>query len=593
MESSILDPGAPRPELPHSVRWRYATTLWIIGAVLLAYSIGIAWTGGIDFTLAGIRLRSRTWQRPALLGFVCLAFVATVDRRHAWRVAGQLVSRVGRAWSAIVATISPSAIATTATVSTFVAGLAFGTFVAGGADSSGYLNQARSFAHGRALEESRIPERLPWREAGYKLAPLGYRPAADGRSLAPTYPPGYPLLMAPAFRMNARLAYVIVPLCGAFAVWLTYALGRGLSLPGAGAAAAVLLSLSPTFLYQLIQPMGDVPATAAWLLTLFLARRATLSTAILSGVVAGIAVTIRPNLLPLAGISWIACAISDSGGRWRRVSAAVAATVPPLLVLGAIQSVRYGSPLASGYGALHSLFSLENIGPNLERYPRWICETHTPLIALFVLAPLWLAKRRQHRWFSILLWAFAIAVVAAYLPYVYFQTFEWTYTRFLLPAIPIMWLLVAAPIDSVSHRMRPAAKAAIAVLLVLLVGGFCLYVAKTRYIFALHIGERKYVQSADFVRQALPPTALLISMQHSGSLWFYTSRPIVRWDYLDARELNEVLDWAASHGYQPFLIVDREEFERISAKFLPRAQRTLERLRPLAEFGDARVYAFE
>ena len=592
MESSILDPGAPRPELSQ-VRWRYATTLWIIGAALLAYSILIAWTGGIDFTLAGIRLRSRTWQRPALLGFVSLAIVATLDRRHAWRVAGQLVSRVWRGWSAIVATVSPSAIATTATVWTFVAGFAFGTFIAGGADSSGYLNQARLFAHGQALDESRIPERLPWREAGYKLAPLGYRPAANGTKLAPSYPPGYPLLMAPAFRMDARLAYLIVPLCGALAVWLTYALGRRLRLPGGGAAAAVLLSLSPTFLYQLIQPMSDVPVTAAWLLTLFLAHRATLSTATLSGVVAGVAIAIRPNLLPLAGLSWIACAMPDSGGRWRRVSAAVAATLPALAVLGAIQSVRHGSPFASGYGALHSLFAFENIGPNLERYPRWMFETHTPLIALFVIAPLWLARRREYRWFSLLLWAFAAAVVAAYLPYVYFQAFEWTYTRFLLPAIPIMWLLVGAPIDLVSNRRRPAAKAAIAVLLVSLVGGFCLYVAKTRYIFGLQRGERKYVQSADFVRDALPPNALLISMQHSGSLWFYTSRPIVRWDYLDARELNDVLDWAASHGYQPFLIVDREELERISAKFLPRARQTLERLRPLAEFGDARVYAFE
>ncbi len=104
---------------------------------------------------------------------------------------------------------------------------------------------------------------------------------------------------------------------------------------------------------------------------------------------------------------------------------------------------------------------------------------------------------------------------------------------------------------------------------------------------------RKYVSSAEFVRTALPPNALLIGMQHSGSLWFYTSRPIVRWDYVKARELPDVLGWASSHGYQPFLIVDREEFERLNARFLPHAQHGLGRLRTLARFGDATIYAIE
>jgi dolichyl-phosphate-mannose-protein mannosyltransferase len=591
MEGSILDPRAPRPELSDSARWRYAKTLWIAGAALLAYSLTIALTGGIDFTLASVRLRSRSWQRPALLGFLCVAIVATVDRRRAWRVAGQVINGVWRAWTAIVTATPPAAIAIAAATWTVVAGLAFGTFVAGGADSSGYLNQARLFATGRALDDSRISDPPRWKETGYKLAPLGYRPAADPTKLAPTYPPGYPLLMAPAFRLNVRVAYLIVPLCGALAVWLTYALGRRLRMPGAGAAAALLLSLSPTFLYQLIQPMSDVPVTAAWLFAIYFARQATLSTAVLSGLAAGVATMIRPNLLPLAGLTWMACVISDTGRRWSRGGAAIAATIPGLVTLGAIQSIRYGSPFASGYGSFVSLFGWENLWPNLERYPRWMFETHTPLIALFLFAPLWFVRRREDRSFLLLLWGFALAVVAAYLPYVYFQTFEWTYTRFLLPAIPLMWLLGAALLNLGTTRTSPASRAAIVVPLVVLVGGFCVYVAKTRFIFDLRVGEQKYVQTADFVREVLPPNALLISMQHSGSLWFYTTRPIVRWDYVDPRELNDLLTWAADRAYQPFVVVDREEFERMEARFRSRAPQALERLQPLAEFGDATVYA--
>ena len=564
-----------------------------MGTALLAYSIAIAWTDGIDFTLAGIRFRSRSWQRPALLGFLCIAVVATIDRRHAWRIVGQVVNRAWWAWSALVAKARPAGVAMVAAGWTLVVGLMFGTFVAGGSDSSGYMNQARLFANGRAVDLSRLPEQPPWREPGYKIAPLGFRPSADRSQLAPTYPPGYPLLMAPAFRLNPQLAYLIVPLCGALAVWLTYVLGQRLRMPGAGAAAALLLALSPTFLYQLVQPMSDVPVTAAWLLALYFASRPAVPSAALSGGVAGIAVLIRPNLLPLAIVTALASMFSNSGRRWTRGAAAIAGTLPGLVVLGWIQSVRYGSPFASGYGSFESLFGLQNLWPNLERYPRWMFETHTPLIGIFLLAPLWIARRRDARSFLTLVWAFAVAVIAAYLPYVYFQMFEWTYTRFLLPAIPLMWLLSAAPIYSPANRTGPAARAALVVPLVLLVGGFCLYVAKTRYIFDLRFGERKYVQAADFVRDALPANAMLISMQHSGSLWFYTTRPIVRWDYLDPREFGDVVRWAVSHGYQPFAIVDQEEFERMDERFRPRAKETLERLRPLAQFGDATVYAFD
>jgi hypothetical protein len=592
MERSILDPGAPRPELS-SVRWRFATTLWVAGAVLLVYSLAIGSTGGIDFTFAGVRLRSRSWQRPALLAFLCLAVVTAIDRRHAWRTAGRISSRVWLGWTATVATITPSAIAAVAAGWTIVAGVAFGTFVAGGADSSGYLNQARLFAQGHVVESSRVPDRLPWREDGYKVVPLGYRPAADRTYLAPTYPPGYPLLMAAAFLVDARVAYLIVPLSGMLAVWITFALGRRLRLPCAGAAAALLLAVSPTFLYQLVQPMSDVPVTAAWLLALYLSRGATISSAALSGTAAGLAVLIRPNLLPLAGIICLACAMSDANERWRRAVAALAPIVPALAVLGLIQSTRYGSSFASGYGAFHDLFGLTNVWPNLERYPRWMFETHTPLIGFVVVAPLWLARRGKDRWFLLLLWAFAIAVVAAYLPYVYFQTFEWTYTRFLLPAIPIMWLLLAAPFDLLGDRMNPKTRATAAVLLVLLLAAYCLYVAKTRYAFELRAGERKYLQAAEYVRDALPSNGLLICMQHSGSLWFYTPQPILRWDYLDPRELADVLTWATDRGYAPYLIVDREEYDQIRERFRTRARPALDRLRPLAQFGEATIYGFE
>ena len=104
------------------------------------------------------------------------------------------------------------------------------------------------------------------------LSPLGYHPGPQPRVIVPTYPPGLPLLMATAKKaFGANGAFYVVPLMGALAVLLTYALGRLLFDDVVGVAAAALLAVSPTFLYQLMWPMSDVPATAAWTLAIVFA----------------------------------------------------------------------------------------------------------------------------------------------------------------------------------------------------------------------------------------------------------------------------------------------------------------------------------
>src|SRR4029453_4994938 len=79
-----MDQSAPtirHPKLP-APRPRRPSLLWLLGAVLLAYSPVIAATGGIDVMVAGVRIRSRTWQRPVMLAIVCLATVDIGDRRR-------------------------------------------------------------------------------------------------------------------------------------------------------------------------------------------------------------------------------------------------------------------------------------------------------------------------------------------------------------------------------------------------------------------------------------------------------------------------------------------------------------------------------
>jgi hypothetical protein len=174
---------------------------------------------------------------------------------------------------------------------------------------------------------------------------------------------------------------------------------------------------------------------------------------------------------------------------------------------------------------------------------------------------------------------------------VYFQMFEWTYTRFLLPALPMMWLLAVTPAARLISRVRPAAALLLTVPVLACLTVFSVSVAKKRFVFELRDGERKYVGAGEYVRRALPPNAIVISMQHSGSLWFYTRAPILRWDHIEPRGFDAAIAWSSAQGYVPFIVVDGEEFERMKERFAPGRQQSLERATPIARFGDATVYA--
>ena len=183
-----------------------------------------------------------------------------------------------------------------------VVGLGFwkGAFVAGGADSYGYLSQARLWAHGTLQIEQPIMTAVSWPFSDMSLAPLGYRPAPHGPFIVPVYAPGLPMVMAVFERVaGSEAVFYVVPLLGGVAVWATYLMGTMIAGPMVGLAAAVLLATSPVFLYQLMSPMSDVPVTAWWALCLallpFKRRAATLA----AGLLAGIAILTRPNLVPI------------------------------------------------------------------------------------------------------------------------------------------------------------------------------------------------------------------------------------------------------------------------------------------------------
>jgi dolichyl-phosphate-mannose-protein mannosyltransferase len=562
---------------------RFRQSVAAMTAALAVVAVALALTGGFDVRLAGVRIRAHSWVRPAipaLAGAVLLVWLGRV------RVADLLTV----AWRGVNTSVATRLLTLAAIVWTASASLAFSTVAAGGSDSYGYVSQARLLAEGRLTEP--VPNG-DWPVNDAARIPLGYVRGTAPGVMAPSYPPGLPLLMAPLTAFGERAVFVVVPAFGLLALWLVYRIGAGLGDPLAGGLGAILLSVSPVFLFQVFQPMSDVPAATCWLAGLLLSSRGSVRAATGAGAMVSLAILIRPNLAPLGALLLMAIVSSAPQSRWRRACALCGAAVPGVILLGWIQNTRYGSPWASGYPSLSDLFAFSNVSLNLDRYPRWVTETHTPLIWLSMLAPLWIHRRAESRGLAWAAYALCVAVWACYLLYTAFGPGEWSYTRFLLPALPLM-LLFAATVWLWGVRRLPVPLRPLVTAAFLLILAFTLVrSAETHSVFAFHRIEQKYPMAGAFVRDRLPGSAVVVTVQHSGSVRYYAGRPTLRWDELQPARLDETLNALRARGLVPFAVIDVAEEGDFRRRFEGAGQRAVRRLSPLAVLGDARVYAFE
>ena len=103
----------------------------------------------------------------------------------------------------------------------------------------------------------------------------------------------------------------------------------------------------------------------------------------------------------------------------------------------------------------------------------------------------------------------------------------------LIPAIPIVLLLGAEAAALATRRSAIARTAALSALVV--VGG----IHAVRFMDAKDIlanaesEKRRYLDAAVYMNATLPHDAVVLAMQHSGSVRYYTGRLTMRWDVLD------------------------------------------------------------
>ena len=536
-------------------------------------------TGGFVIDLGFLRLSARSPSTPLLTALVAWV-VAALLGRHDLAAATASVFPFLERHAVAVALVLASAAAGV--------GVAYGTYSASGADAAGYVSQSALLASGRLVHDEPLARQVDWPDATWVFSPLGYRPGPGTGEIVPTYPSGLPLTMAAASVVFGDPGpFLIVPLLGALAVFCTYAIGARLHSRAAGVTAAALLATSPVFLFQIVQPMSDVPATALWALALVLALSPLPGSALAAGAVSGFALLIRPNLALLA------IPVALASRRW----VFAAGIFPAAGALLLLQWRLLGSPLASGYGSVQELFALANVTQNLRGYGLRVLTGETPalLLAVASLAVLALARRSfrlkpEATTPTLLAALVSTAVLVSYLPYGVFA--EWSYLRFLLPALPVALVLVSALLVTAMGSLPAPARGVVLLALVVAACSANINIAAREQAFNLQRYEARYRTAGRYLEAVLPPNAVVLAVQESASVSHYAHVPVIRWDMLRV-DLDGAVATLRALGRHPVVLVEDWEASDIRARFPASAIARLD-WQPRADFGtETRVRLFD
>lgn len=435
--------------------------------------------------------------------------------------------------------------------------VAAGSDSVGGADSAGYFAQADRWRRGSLIE--RLPlEGLPVSDSAWLQSPLGFRPSADDEGTVPTYPPGWPVLLALARTAGDTVAIRVLP--GAFGVLsliALYTLARAWLRRPAALCGTTLVASSAPWLFQALQPMSDVPALAAWLSALAAVQQGTWRWRVVGGCAAAVAIGIRPNLAPLLlVVGWMSAgAARPALTALRRAAPAVVPGLAASVAYVVWQWLLYGTPAQSGYGTASELFSLQHVHPNLLRQGSWIVESHGwPAILILAIGVIATLVRRS---VPASVASAGVIVWSLYLFYVPFDS--WTYLRFLLLPLALTTLAGIGALDAGLARLGRAAQILAYSGLLLVATWANLFTARQLGVFDLHRHEARYRLSAAFVRDHAPPGAVVLAAQHSGALAAYTRLPVLRLDLLHATEAAGLLRWMQAQARPVVLVMDEDE----------------------------------
>lgn len=454
------------------------------------------------------------------------------------------------------------------------AGLAFavdtryGVYAANITDSSAYVAAGDLWRTGEIFRP--VPLQLwgHWPGADQSLSSLGFRSSFTRGIEVVEYPFGYPMLIAAATALFGPLAaYLVAPAMHALLVWAVFSIGRRLGGELAGVVAAALLAINPVAVMHGIHPMSDVPAAASWMAAWAIGFGPGMGAMAASGLLASLAVTIRPNLVPLAAVLGLAWLWADAPIRlwrkwqWRRAMLfGACAAIGPLLVAWS-QYLFYGGVATSGYPGAAAFFRMAHARANVATYPALFVQVHGWLPLLGALLVVYAVVRRS--WLTVearrlLVAGIALAVLnaGAYLFYLPYDTAF--FLRFFLVTIGVVMTCYAVVVAATARWLWRRSRVRWVAPLVV-VAALWPDVRRTDVTNYL-IGERGFQQRIQtmghYLEGAMPDDAVALAFYHSGAVSHYARHNVLRLDLVPPGELDAAVGALIAGGDAPVFVVD-------------------------------------
>ena len=549
-------------------------------------------TGGFLTHLGSLRISMRGLRNPLLIATAAWLWLAYLRRQRLRDDFSRLLPFLH---------VHATAIAIVIAAGCAGASIRYGTLAAHATDPSAYVSHSRLLVEGPLIRKEPLVRAFDWHSGAWNFSPLGYRPGVGVDEIVPTYPLGLPAVMALLRLPFGEFgAYLAVPALAALLVLGTYWLAARVHSPVAGLVAAALTATSPIVLFEGVQPMSDVPS-ATWVVLAILAARGTRwPSAIAAGACLGMVGATRPNLAPVAAVV-VACLAwpvatgpeattptAPASGLWPRLRVArlMLAGLGLVPVIGTVmlgQIQLYGSPFATGYGSLDQYFTRANIVQNIYDYAWRIWIGETALLALVVgAAVIWLARRASTTsgpndgaaWARVRggglaeLTAIAVGTMAVilglYLPYGIFP--DWAYLRFLLPGLATVFVFAGALVATSASKLPSWIAGPVLLVAVLVACVANVRLAAHHQAFNLHRYDSRFRSVGLYLRETLPPNAIVVTFQESGAIRYYTGAPILRWDYVPV-DLDDAINGLRAQGLHPMLVVEDWERPLLREKF--------------------------
>ena len=240
--------------------------------------------------------------------------------------------------------------------------------------------------------------------------------------------------------------------------------------------------------------------------------------------------------------------------------------------LSCTQRISVWFPLTFGQGTLFESYSVSSALGNVGNYTAWLVQTDAVDCACAVAALFRAGVSAGTRGVSPRACLAAI-IGLTLLSYVFYAEFNhWFICDFCSPRYPALFVLMAAAIRYLCLKLPVEARVPVAVCACAAVIPYGIRVGTDAGIFRQADFERRYVRAAEDVAARTPQSAVVLAVQHSGSVRYYANRITLRYDWLADDHLDAALQDLIARGYHPFIVMDDWEETEFRNRFAPHSR---------------------